>query len=246
MMTALANALRDYYWPNQMRGNHCHVEHYTRTGGNEYFFAYLDDWPDTRLVFEETGKIDSLSARFAFSVLFVFCPHDGSLELIANGGHAIQFPLQRAFCKTVLGLDVEPADPMRPAYRLQHVLDPSFSYPTACTDCVGKVRLSRIRLTPTLTSYPVTSYELKFSPTITRPQWLEVIQNQLEGHGLRPTQVLVEQATFQLTFLRTGGGRSRSLTFTIAMPSNCDLKTKPDDIREVGQRCLNMWGMVDA
>jgi hypothetical protein len=43
---ALAKALSRYYWPNEMRGQHCQVEHYTRPGGNEYFFAYLDNWPD--------------------------------------------------------------------------------------------------------------------------------------------------------------------------------------------------------
>ena len=246
MTTALAKALRDFYWPSQMRGNHCHIEHHARVGGGEYIFAYLDDWPDMRLAFEDDGRLETHSARFAFSLLFIYSPAAGSLDLVANGGHAIQYPLQRAFCQAVLGIDVAPADPTRPAYELQQVLDPSFSYPTVARDCVGRVRLSRIRLTPISTSDPVETYELKFKPAVTRPQWLEVIRNHLAGHGLRPTQVIVEQASFQLMFLRNGCGRSRSITFTVAPPSSCDLTHKSEEMREIGQRCLSMWGMINA
>lgn len=35
----LGEALRDFYWPTQMRGHHCHVEHFRRSDGDDYFFA---------------------------------------------------------------------------------------------------------------------------------------------------------------------------------------------------------------
>src|SRR5690606_35472200 len=40
----LAKALTDYYAPLQMRGQFCKVAHYARSGGAEYFFAYLYDY----------------------------------------------------------------------------------------------------------------------------------------------------------------------------------------------------------
>ena len=46
MRDKLAMALISYYGPAQMRGRHCQVVDYQRTGGFYYFFAYLDDYPD--------------------------------------------------------------------------------------------------------------------------------------------------------------------------------------------------------
>lgn len=165
--------------------NHCHVEHYTRSGGNEYFFAYLDDWPDTRLAFEDNGELGPKSEFYAFSVLFVFCPHDGSLELVAKGGPDVHYPLQQAFCKSVFDMQIEPADPLRPAYRLQHVLNPDFTYPTETSDGVARVRLTRIRLATNSNTFPVVAFDLKFRASVTRTQWLDIIHRDIEAHGLR-------------------------------------------------------------
>ena len=88
---ALQRALRSYYWPHEMRGHHCHVEHYTRSGGNEYFFAYLDDWPDTRLVFEDNGDLAPRSELYAFSILFVY----------SHGAPSIDSRTTLPFCTTL-------------------------------------------------------------------------------------------------------------------------------------------------
>ncbi len=246
MTRALASALREYYWPNEMRGNHCHVEHYTRSDGNEYFFAYMDDWPDTRLVFEENGELAPKSERYAFSVLFVFPPQDGSLDLVAKGGPDVYYPLQQAFCRAVFDLPIEPADPLRPAYRLQRVLSPDFTYPTEVKDGIARVRLSRIRLATNSNTFPVLAFDLKFRTSVTRTQWLDIIHHDIAAHGLRLNQVVVQQATFQLIFLKNGMARSKSMTFSVTIPSLCNLKTKRDEDRQIGERCLRLWEMVDA
>lgn len=243
---ALERALHDYYWPNEMRGRHCHVVHYQRAGGSQYFFAYLDDWPDSRLVFEDNGDLEPRCERYAFSVLFVACPKDGCLELVAKGGRAVQYPLQQAFCKSVLGLDIAPADPLRPEYQLQQVLDPEFRYSTEPSDCIARVRLSRIRLEPVSLSRKVIFHELKFSPKVQRTDWLHVIQRELDGHGMAASEVVVKQASFQLVFVDRAVAGARTLTFTVCLPNTCDLKSKPDNVREIGERCLRQWGMINA
>lgn len=242
---SLEAALRDYYWPNEMRGNHCHVEHYTRSGGNEYFFAYLDDWPDTRLVFEDNGELGPKSERFAFSVLFVFCPHDGSLELVAKGKPEVHYALQQAFCRSMFDLQIEPADPQRPEYSLQQVLSPDFDYPTEIGDGIARVRLCRIRLTTNSNSFPVVAFDLKFHASVWRTQWLEIIHRDIDAHGLRLNQVVVQQATFQLIFLKNGFARAKTMTFTVTRPSLCNLRAYPDEDREIGERCLKLWGMAN-
>ncbi|MGE0758256.1 MAG: S16 family serine protease [Pirellulaceae bacterium] len=182
----------------------------------------------------------------AFSVLFVACPQDGCLELVAKGGRAVQYPLQQAFCKAVLGLDIDPADPQRPEYQLQQVLDPEFRYPTEPGDCIACVRLSRIRLEPVSHSRKVIFHELKFSPKVLRTDWLRVIQRELDGHGMTAADVRVKQASFQLVFVDRAVAGAKTLTFTVCLPNTCDLKSKPDSVREIGERCLQRWGMINA
>jgi len=240
----LAGALRDYYWPHEMRGRHCHVEHYTRSGGSEYFFAYLDDWPDSRLVFEDNGAFESVSQRYAFSVLFVFGPHDGSLELVTQGSKAVHYPLQRAFSKSVFGVDVEPVDPLRPVYDLHRLMEPDFTYPTETTDRIALVRLTRIGLVPIASALCAASVEIRFTSKIARRGWLDVIHRQIEALGLAQSQIEVRQASFQLVFLKAGLGRTKTATFTVSLPSSCDLKTKSDEIREIGERCLQRWEIL--
>lgn len=243
---ALAGTLRDFYWPTQMRGHHCHIEHYTWFDGDEYFFAYLDDWPDRRLVFEESGHMKLQSARFAFSVLFVYSPDAGSLELIATGGDAIKYPLQRAFCKAVLGIDIPPAHRTRPVYRLQQVLDPVFAYPTAADDGIGRVQLKSVRWKPLGAIKQLKATVQEFEPTTSRSEWLDLIRRGLAGYELSPTQAIVEGATFRLTLARTGSGRARTVEFTVVLPSRFRVSSKSDEMLALGKRCLRRWGMIDV
>lgn len=245
MRETLASELRDFYWPREMRGRHCHVEHYSRSGGNEYFFAYLDDYPDSRLVFEEDGAFDAVLQRYAFSVLFVFCPHDGSLELVTHGNKAVHYPLQRAFSRSIFGMEVAPADPLRSVYDLNRILDFDFNYPTDTADQIASVRLKRIRLVPSASSLSAASLDIRFKPMTARRQWLEVIHAQIAALGLSRTHVEVQQASFQLIFHNTGHGRTKTATFSVSLPSACDLKTKTDEIRDIGQRCLQRWGILN-
>jgi hypothetical protein len=243
---ALGNALRDYYWSQQLRGERCRVEHYTRSDGNEYFFAYLDDWPDAPLVFAENGKLEPLPARYAFSVLFVFCPQDGSLEFVAKGGRAIHYPLQRAFCQSVLGLDVGPADPLRPAYDLGVLLDPDFAFPTDPGDRIAQVRLAKIRLASQSEMPEVKSKEIEFGKRVGRRRSLELIQQDLDALGLTRAQAFVKQAALEFRFVPWSGGRPGQMTINITVPNTCDLKDKPEELQGAGGRCLKMWGILCA
>ena len=67
MCDALAKALTSFYGPTQMRGRFCKVVNYRRSGGADYFFAYLDDYPDKHLVFDgDSDQPTVRSDRYAF------------------------------------------------------------------------------------------------------------------------------------------------------------------------------------
>jgi len=53
--------------------------------------------------------------------------------------------------------------------------------------------------------------------------------------------VRVRQASFRLTFMHDGVGRPKTLSFNVSCPDSCDLKSKTDDMRAAGERCLRLW-----
>ena len=245
ILRALQEELRDHYWPAELRGKHCRVEQYDRANGAQYFFAYLDDWPDKQLVFADNGEMVPRSERFAFSNLFVFNPHEGSLELVAKGGAAVQLPLQQAFCRSALGLDVGPADPLRPAYQLDVLLKPGFRFVTDPADRVAHVFLRRIRVRPLVYPGHFEHLEVKFHERTDLPDVLEAVQEGLARLRANLSQVQPRQASFQVVFLPDAQHRAKQMTFSVAVPNTCNLKSKPDELRLVGERCLKLWGIAN-
>ncbi len=166
---ALQKALRRCYWPNQLRGRHRHVHHYPRHNGVDYFFAYLDNWPDTLLAFDADGEVEQHAERYAFSHVFAFDAQTGTLDLIAKGGRKIQQHLRQAFCSAVLGQDAGNSVPLRPAYRLDHLLTSGLTFATDPSDQIADVRLTRIRIAPRGMLKDVRYEEIGFSSRTSLP-----------------------------------------------------------------------------
>lgn len=238
----LQAALTGFYWPTQMRGCHCRVEHYTRASGAEYFFAYLDDYPDNHLVFDDQGQVEKRSDRYAFENVFVFAPAEGALELFARGGREVNAALQEAFCRSVLGVDAGDTDPLRPAYQLDHLLDENFPLRTDPADRVADARIMRLRLEPK--AAPLSYIELKADPKGHPSEIFQMLAHYCNTHNVSPGRVRVRQASFRLTFMHDGVGRPKTLSFNVSCPDSCDLKSKTDDMRTVGERCLKLWGIT--
>lgn len=244
MREKLAQALTSFYGPTQMRGRHCHVVHYPRSGGSDYFFAYLDDYPDKRLVFDGDGDEPTVRAdRYAFENVFVYNGDDGSMELFAQGGKKVREPLQAAFCQAVLGEDIDPADPLRPSFRLDHLLTRDFPLPTDPQDGVEEARIARLRLAPHGSGGYI---EIKADPKAHPNDIYRKMERWLDAGIITPGGARVLQTTFHLKFLHDGPGRQPTLTFDVLVPDSCNLKSKPDEQREVGERCLKLWEIVDA
>lgn len=242
MLERLAQALTSFYGPTQMRGRHCHVVHYQRAGGSDYFFAYLDDYPDKRLVFDaDSDELTVRADRYAFENVFVYNGDDGAMELFAHGGKRVWDPLQAAFCEAVLGEEVDPTDPLRPSFRLDHLLTADFALPTDPQDGVEGARITRLRLAPPGSGGYV---EIKADPKAHPNDIYHKMKRWLNADTITPGGTRVLQATFHLKFQHDGRGRQPTLTFDVLVPNSCNLKSKPDEQREVGERCLKLWKVV--
>ena len=244
MRDRLSHALTSFYGPAQMRGRLCQVVHYPRSSGADYFFAYLDDYPDKRLVFDGDGDEPTVHLdRYAFENVFVYSGDDGSMELYAQGGKKVWEPLQAAFCQAVLDVEIDPADPLRPSFQLDHLLTPDFPLPTDPRDGAEEARITRLRLAPRGSGGYI---EIKVDPKGHRNDIYRKIERWLKAENIPAESTQVKQATFNVKFQHDlrGRGRQPVLTFDVSAPNTSNLKSKPDEQRAVGERCLKLWKVV--
>lgn len=242
--TQLAEAVRSFYWSKELRGEVCEVHHYSRVGGAEFFFAYLPDWPDKQLIFDDQQHLTPREETYAFQNVFIYQPQEGAIELIAKGGKKVQLPLRQAFCKAVLNIDVDDDEPIRAIYQLDHLLDSGFAFTTDPADQIAAVRLRRLRLVPKIAVTAIEYLEPKFTEFATPNDVTAAIGRLLNAYGLDRTQVSVMQASIQLQFMGDGLKKGKKMTFSVSCPNTSDLKSKPDDVQVVGDRCIRRWGIL--
>jgi hypothetical protein len=244
-ISCLEHEVRSYYWIREMRGQVCQIHHYQRHDGVQYFFAYLPDWPDKRLYFDEHEKLTPRENTYAFHNVFVFEPKLGTIELIAKGGKKVQLPLRRAFCKSMLGIEVDDEEPVKSAYQLDHLLDSGFSFTTEPSEKIAEVYLRKIRLVPKVRIPAIEQIELRFRDSLNLFHIRSTVARQLSACGLGIDQVSITQASIQFLFMSDGTGRGRKMTVNVNCPNSSDLKAKPDQQQIVGRDCFLRWGIIN-
>ncbi len=132
-------------------------------------------------------------------------------------------------------------DPLRPSFQLHHLLAPGFPLVTDPNDRIEEARITRLRLAPQGAGGHI---EIKADPKGHRNDIYEKINQwvKTEYRAMDATRVL--QASFNIRFQHDGVGRAPTLTFDVSAPSFSNLKSKPDEQREVGERCLKLWKVV--
>lgn len=234
---ALKAALADFYWQTQLRGSCVEIEYHRRGNGAEHFYVYLDDYPDSRLVFNNSGQLEQRTDRLAFDNLFVFDPHAGTLSLYAPGGKKVQLPLQQAFCRSLLNLELGPPDPTKPVFHLDHLLDPDFRL----SPVAGVTAARILALTIELRDMPGRRITLEADPDRGPHDIHEMVQSCLNLQNFPLDRWLVTEAKFHLSCWIAASRRNRPITFTVWQPSSSDLKSKLDEMQAIGQQCLTQW-----
>jgi hypothetical protein len=240
----LESSIRDHYWKQELRGDRCRVNHFSRPNGDDVFFAYLPDWPEKYEIFDDEGNFFFREGRLAFSNLFVFSPADGAVEIVARGGQKVQLKLRKAFCKAVLGIEVEDQAPQRKTYHLDHLIDPDYTFTWKPEEAIAAVGLRRIRIQASTSVGGVEHFEVKFEENATRREISTVIAQMLSSMNLDRSQVSVTQASVQIRFQPVGDRRGKSLTFNVSCPNSSDLKSKPEDIKPLLDRLVREWRIL--
>lgn len=238
---SIEGELSAFYDKAQMRGRRCKVEQYSRAGGNQYLFAYLEDHPDGSLGFVE-GKDEPVtrSGRAAFENVFVLNSEDGTLEMFVKGGKKVVDPLLGHICRGLWGRDIESTAFQRPSYSLDHLLAINHPLPTDPAWGVSEAKITRMRITP---RGSVGYLEVKADRGGTPNDIYGRLEHYIQLDRFPQSGTKVLQVTFQLEF-DNGHNKRSTMSFDVSVPDTCTLKSKPESHRSVGEQCLKKWGVI--
>lgn len=237
---ALRQSLIDHH-VGEYRGDVCEIHPYTRKNGAEYLFAYLPNWPENFMVFNREGELESLDLPTAFSILYVFTPATGSLEIIASGGQSAQLELRRRFYQAMTETEVEDVDPERPTYSLDHLLEEGFEFTVHDPVKVERVEVSRLLVYPRLEGFNLEGLQLRIRKGTRWQTTVENLDKMLTAVDLARTQLTVEEIWIRIQCTRNGQKRPRMIKLRVT-PRACNLKSiDDDDLQEIAQNCLEAW-----
>ena len=225
----------------ELRGDQCEIHPYTRLNGAEYFFAYLPDWPDNFMVFNRSGQLEALDLPTAFSILFVFTPATGVLEIIAAGGQATLGSFRRRFYKAMTDTDVEDADPDRSAFELDHMLEDGFAFVGHDTMVVEKVDVRRLLVYPRVEGCNVEGLQLRFRRGTPWSRVIERLDQVLNSMDLTRSQVTVEEIWIRAQCVSNGNRRGRTIPIDVTPRASSLKSIEEDDLRVIGENCVKAW-----
>jgi hypothetical protein len=240
-IAALEGEVKAFFSTRELRGRHCHVAHHSRPCGTEYFFAYLDDYPDRDMVFEEGSDVPvPLSVRSAFQVVFAFDTKRGEFSAHAKGGAQVWNQLQVIFCRCVLGLKVDPTEAIKPVFDIAHLVDPSFHLSFDAADGIESAEITAIRV-----KKPVgyTSVEVKVPPKGGR-KLADELADWIKDGIMVPGAVKVDHISIAVKLAKTDTERASTMQLAITAPNSCNLKGKSDRQRRIGEKLLKSWGVT--
>ena len=230
-----------FYWHAEGRGRLCHIEPLRRNAHQDYLFVYLSDHPDTEIIWDANGNWREFKRCQAFEVVFVYDRDLGTMDVYARGGHKVVASLQNLFAKAVLGITLPPEDPAACPYRLDGLKERTFAFDTDPEDGITQVAVRLLSVSPMGNSRKRITVQL---PPEGNPDDIHsALERDLNHEQLPKSLLRVEKA--RICMKLQGYGRSRSLTFDIS-PRTCSLKSKPERLRQLGEKYLRRWGIEAA
>lgn len=233
---ALATSMSAFY-REQGRGHNCTVDHFIRAQTQDYFFVYLSDYADTYVNFDESGKFQRNTERRAFEVVFAYDRENGVLEMFARGGKKVIEPLQHIFCSVVLGCPLKPDTSGKAPYALDGLLNRSFGFDTDPEDEIESVTVRGLRLS--VIGRKRGRITLEADPQKGPTSIYDMLDEDLNKERLPLSVLQVTKVTLHMS--RKAPGRGGSFTFSVALPNTCDLKSKREELRLLGEKYLKRW-----
>ncbi|MFM7866026.1 MAG: hypothetical protein ACKPHU_17575, partial [Planctomycetaceae bacterium] len=125
------------------------------------------------------------------------------------------------------------------------LLHPQFEFKTDPTDRIAHIQLTHMRVGHRSVKPDGRYKELGFGRDESLAQIRDCVSKELVDADLDRDLLMVHSVGFRLKFRSRNNARARSLSFHISAPNTCDLKEKPEDLRQVGEHCLKLWSITN-
>lgn len=227
------------FFKRQRRGRNCQIDVYVRPNPTRYcFFAYPEDYPKRDLTYKSSRLVPDVR-RPVMEIVFVYEPENGNLKVHASKMRKVEV-MQDAFCKAILGLPGIPDGSTR-VYDLSRLLDPAFRFVTDPTDPVEEVSLKMLKVAigknnPRKLTCEGTAFN--GGAELVQKMTLDAIA----ACSTPADTVQVLSAKITMKFAAVDGGRKKSVTFTLNVPSGSNLEDKPH--HHIARKYIERWGLV--
>lgn len=240
----LGAELSKYYRTTQGRGHRCTVETYLRSDRYHYFFAFPDDYTGTYIGYKENGEFVRRPQKPAFENVFVYDPEDGTLELHAPGDKKVKQRLQEIFARVILKCELGPEGKNSNTYDLSMLKSKDFRFPTDPKDGISEVLIRRMRLV--VNNNAKRRIILEANPGGGRNDIYDMIESYLNKTKLPLSKVSITMVALQFSLIPIGDERGARFSFNISFPDSSNLKSLPDERRELGEKYLKKWNIDRA
>jgi hypothetical protein len=238
MKESLEQHVSLFYKASQGRGEKVVVEHYERSGGRHYFFAYVKDYADFEVSMTEEHPGERVPRTTSFETCFVYSPKEGVLEIHAKGGKKVVSELGTAFGEAVLGIHLSPPPSHAKCYKLEGLKDEAFNFVTEPQDAIKEIRVRYLR-------FDIGGYQGR-KLTLEAP--IKGKRNDVYGmmRGYLTREILeklvVGQARIQMEMHAEGGkGEGKRYSLELSLPYRSNLKSKSDKEQELWGKYLKKW-----
>lgn len=219
----------------QNRGRRCTV-HAQARGETQYVYVYADDYVRTVQSHDSGGRLRRRAHRPTFEVVFAFDLTRGVLETAADVPPRIKDRLDQAFARHLLDHPLGPFTP-GPAYNLDLVLDPSFSFVTDPGDGLT------VTLRKACLGFPSNGRGIDLTNDRDRDSDLWPLLGCLDPRQVALDAMRVKSIRVEAAFEGSDDCPAGSVTFHVSRRT-CNLRDQPDGRVRLIRKCFRLSGLV--
>lgn len=199
---------------------------------------YREGLPESYHVFEDDDVVSHV-VRPVRELVLSYEPQSGQIEIIADNS-AIRENVVKAFAETMLGIKIEGERVPLKQYELKKLLQ-EYDFPTDPDDGIQSVKITMMKLR-CLESHNKVTLEVGAKE---QRSIHEVSKSWFSSHDPMKSGFVVAQVKLTIKFAPdTESPRGKTIPVKISYPNNCDLKSRTEKERLIGDKYLKDWGLL--
>ena len=234
----LEDALSSYYKLKEGRGQRCTVEHFQRDD-RLYWFAYVQDYEEARIEYNDNGRLDRRTCKPVFAVIFAHSNAERSLDIFVKGDKETVAELQTIWARAVLGSEDLGTPAARGIEYELNVLKTKRDFHFDIRDGIESVRVSGLRLSYIWDRTMNRRITLEANTRKNPKAVFELLDDLLSTGKVSLDIVNITQVVFNFVFAGTAQTSRQTIIARVTHPNGCSLKHEPKE--EIARKYLREW-----